>query len=725
MTFLRHTLATLFLMLCLVPALRAQDAAWIVESLTQQGQLDMDIKTGTICGTNGVVVKYSGVVLTADRVCVSQQSGDCAADGRVRIQRDDQVWTGEHITYNFRTHQMQSEQFRTGKSPVYAEGEHLRGDMTNNVYTASHAYITSDDVFEPGQRVRASTIRIVPGKYFEAYNAVVYAGKVPVFYFPYYHRRLDQHSNRFHFTPGYRSHYGGFLLGSYTFYVNEQFDGALHLDYRSERGVGTGADANLHLQQWGEAEFKYYYTHDLKPGEDATGQNIPSDRQRFYFGYSAMPATNFFVKSRVSYQSDSDMLKDFFEGEYNANPQASTFVDLNKVWPNFSLDLFTMPRVNDFNETVERLPEAKLSAYRQQLASTPVYYQSESTLGWYRRQYSDTNSPAIPDYSAWRGDSFHQFTLPFTLFNWLNIAPRTGGRFTYYGNSTATNTTSDSISRGIFNTGMNVDFKASRVWSDSQNKFLDVNGVRHIVQPSVDYAFVSRCGDTPSKLPQFDYQMPTLRLLPIDFPDYNDVDSIDNQNTVRFRLLNKLQTKRGGKSDNLVWWDVYTDWHAVQYDGQDTFSDLFSDLAFKPRSWLTLESLTEWNMQGGDLDFSFNKLTIQPNNTWSWGLGHWYTRDGFVDDGSSLLSSTMFWRMNENWGFRVGDYYDIRGNRLQQQTYSIYRDLRSWTAAVTFRVRNESGSAADYAVALTFSFKAAPRFPLGSDTVNVEQMLGN
>ena len=95
-----------------------------------------------------------------------------------------------------------------------------------------------------------------------------------------------------------------------------------------------------------------------------------------------------------------------------------------------------------------------------------------------------------------------------------------------------------------------------------------------------------------NQLPQFDYQLPSLRLLPIDLPDYNSIDSIQGENVFRFGLHNKLQTKREGQVVNLVDWNVYTDWHLHPNTNQTTFSDLYSDLTVKPRSWLTLESLT-------------------------------------------------------------------------------------------------------------------------------------
>lgn len=702
----------------------AQQSSWRVEKLGTNSWVEWDLTTGIVTATNGVLIEYGGAVLTADRVTLNQKTGEASADGRVRIQRDDMVWVGEHITYNFNTHQMEAAQFRTGKPPVFAGGADLHGDVSNRVYTVRHAYITTDDISEPTQRIRATSIKIVPGERFEARNAVLYLGKVPVFYFPVYSRKLDERANRFILTPGSSSHYGAFLLGSYTFFLNEQIDGALHLDYRTKRGIGTGADANLHLDQWGEAAFKYYYAHDIDANADSPGLSIPDDRQRFYFSYNATPFTNLNVKSRVDYQSDERLLHDFLEGDYRRNPQASTFVEVNKLWPNFSLDVYAQPRVNDFLETIERLPEVKLTAFRQQLGPLPFFYESESSAGWYRRLFADTNSPAIASYSAFRADTFHQLTLPWTFFGWLNVTPRAGGRFTYYDCATATNP-SNEISRAVFNTGVEVSFKSSRLWPAAKSALLDVDGIRHIIEPSVNYVFVPVPNKRPAGLPQFDYELPSFRLLPIEFPDYNSIDSVDSQNTLRLGLRNKLQTKRDGRIDNLAWWDVYTDWRLQRRQGQETFADLFSDLAFKPRSWLTVESLTRWDLNDGRLNMALHNLSFQPNDVWNWSVGHWYLRDGFIDQGSSLISSTLLWRLSENWAFRTEHSFEARNGRMQEQAYTVYRDLRSWTAALTLRLRDNLGGPDDVAVALTFSLKAAPRFGLGSDTTRANPLLGN
>src|SRR5207247_7308905 len=127
---------------------------------------------------------------------------------------------------------------------------------------------------------------------------------------------------------------------------------------------------------------------------------------------------------------------------------------------------------------------------------------------------------------------------------------------------------------------------------DIHGKVFDFDGLRHIVEPSANYVFVPNPKYSGTNdVPRFDYELPALRLLPIEFPDYNAIDSIDSQNVVRFGLRNKLQTKRQGEIANLLNWDVYTDWRLRPRGGQTTFADLYSDMVVKPRSWLTWESL--------------------------------------------------------------------------------------------------------------------------------------
>jgi LPS-assembly protein len=731
----RLVIALLASLFAAIPsAARAQDEPQIVvKGLSQviagapEGHMEYDGGTGMTYCTN-VFMQYSNATLIADSAAMNMQTGEVNADGHVRIEQGDQIWIGEHIRYNFKTRQMQSDSFRTGKPPMFAEGQQLQGDLTNQTYHARHAYVTTDDVQDPAVRVRSSHIKIVPGKYVEMWNAMAYVEGVPVFYFPYYRRQLGPNANNLNFLPGYRSAFGPFLLSTYTWYADDAADGKFHLDYRQRRGVGVGPDLNLHLGRWGDATFQYYYLNDQKPttstNDTSWTDGIPENRQRFRFAYQATPATNLNVKALVNYQSDPLVMHDFFVPDYRNNPQPSSFIEVNKYWDNWSVDALTTPRINDFFDQVERLPEVKAIGHRQQVFNTPLFYDSESSAGWYRKMFGDTNGPKPLNYYATRADTFHQLLLPETFFGWLNLTPRVGGRYTYYGSETGPGGTNTAASRWVFNTGGEASFKASHLWTGATNSLLAIDGLRHIVEPSATYAYVPTPNKTPAQVPQFDTQLPCPELLPVQFPDYNDLDAIDSENVLSFGLRNTLQTRRAGQLENLLNCNLRLDWNLKPEHGQSTFNDFYSNLSFRPRTWLQVQSQLRYDIDHGDLNMAFHQIMFTPSERWNWGLGHWFLRDGFLDSGNDLITSSLYYRFNSNWGAHAAHYYNIRSGQLQEQLYTLYRDLRSWTGAVTVRLMDNGSGPMDFTIAFTFSLKAAPRNRLGDDTIRSYRLGG-
>ncbi len=151
--------------------------------------------------------------------------------------------------------------------------------------------------------------------------------------------------------------------------------------------------------------------------------------------WQATPATNLNVKALINYQSDPTILHDYFPGAYTQDPQPRTFFEANKYWDNWSIDALATPRVNDYFAQVERLPDVQLTGFRQQVGNTPVYYDSQSSLGEYRSYTANTTNnvfdPSLGFYSnsAVRFDTYHQLTLPETFFNWLRRRAARGRTF--------------------------------------------------------------------------------------------------------------------------------------------------------------------------------------------------------------------------------------------------------------------------------------------------------
>jgi LPS-assembly protein len=680
--------------------------------------------TTIIIFSNNVVAIDGLTLLTANYATVNTNTGDIFAEGSVRIQKQNATWVGEHLHYNYFTTALDAQQFRAGQFPTFVMGEGLAGNRTNGTYTATNAVVTADDYYRPLFTIHAEHVTIVPTKYVEARNATLWVGNVPVFYFPYYHRDLEN-ANDYSLLPGYRTSFGPFILGTYRWFWNDWLETLVHADYREKRGPGTGPDVMFHLGDYGEGVLKYYYTYDRDPSLDGSGLILPNNRQRALFTYQGTPMTNLAFSSQVAWWSDPLVTHDFFESEYRKDIQPQTFFEANKLWRNWSLDAITSPRVNDFFETVERLPEIRLTGFQQQIFDTPLFYQSESSVGWYDHVFSNTNTTQSA-FSASRADTWHQITLPETFFGWLNVTPRAGGRFTAYSEAEGPGATTTAENRTVFNTGVEISTKASRTWPEVQSQLFDLNGLRHIIEPSIDYVYVPSPSVSPLKLPQFDYFLTnSLYMVPIDFPDFNSIDSIDSQNVIRWGLNNRLQTKREGQVQDVASLGVYVDWRLKPLSDETTFSDVFSYLELKPRKWLTLSSQVRYDIEDGKFNLARHVLTIQPSTTWSWSLGQYYLRGGTIfGPGENLATSTFYYRFNDNWGARISHIFDASAGVLQEQYYTIYRDLRSWTAGFTFRVENNLTAGKDYTFGVTFSLKAIPRFGLGQDTVSASTLVG-
>lgn len=696
----------------------------IIENLSEETKLVNDFQSRTWVGSNGIIIRQGDTILIANEVRVDEVTRQAVAEGMVTLQSGALFWTGEHLEYNFNTREIGASSYRAGVgSRAFLQAENMAGSPTNKVFEATNALFTTDDLQPPGYHVRAKKVRIEEGKEVVAEGATLYMGKVPVFYLPHYRRSLGPHPNYFVVTPGYRSTFGPYLLTSYHLNAHENFDVGMNLDYRAKRGPGFGPEFAYDLPKVGKGEFDYYFARDWEMKNEPRLAGYSDDRQRIRFAHQTTLQTNLTLKANVNYQSDPLMLHDLFEGEYRTNAQPKTVFEVTKLWSNFSLDAVAQPQVNTFFPTVERLPDIKLSALRQQLGISPFYYEGESSFAYLR------NRPGAggTNYAAMRGDTYHQLVLPWTFFGFLNVTPRAGARLTHYSETESPLVPLDEENRFVFNTGVETSFKASRVFSGARSRLLDVTELRHIIEPSVNYVYVPHPNVRPGRIPQFDTEVPSLRLLPVDFPDYNQIDSIDGQNVFRLGLRNKFQTKRDGEIDTLANWFLVTDWRLDPKPTQKTFSDIYSDLDFKPARWILLNSETRFNMDRMEWNLASHSVMLTPNEQWSVRLGHRYYRgepEFGPNSDNNIIFSTLYYRFNENWGARVSHHFEARDGTMEEQYYSVYRDFRSFTGALTFRVRDQRVGPIDYAVAFTMHLKANPT-KAGKDRLEPSFLLGN
>jgi hypothetical protein len=97
-------------------------------------------------------------------------------------------------------------------------------------------------------------------------------------------------------------------------------------------------------------------------------------------------------------------------------------------------------------------------------------------------------------------------------------------------------------------------------------------------------------------------------------------------------------------------------------------------------------------------------------------VGHFYYLEPgktSKDDRDSVVYTSFAYRFDEDWSFGTSHYFDAKRGRLSDQSYTLYRDFRSWTGFLDLRLLDSEGSTRedDFQISINFSLKARPRPP--------------
>ena len=712
------------------------------------------VEGGIAIADQNVVIRYGTTTIYCDYAQYNPDTRDVLVQGNVRIYREGRIFTGERALYNLDTKILNAADFRGDFVPFRFAGETL-STLGSNAYLVKEGVFTTSDNSKPDYYITARNIRIYPKDRVIFTNAKLYVGRTPVFWFPYLYQSLNREQG-FTITPGYSSVWGAYLIGQYMFPVGDM-SARLRLDLLSERGVGVGLESNwggsstTESRSWGR--FRSYYIEDLSPGTNKTSlarESIDPTRYRVSFQSRTYLTSDIYATIDINKLSDARFLQDFDEGEFRRNPNPDNAVSLTKWDEDYTLTLTGRKNLNEESfDMTERLPELALDMKRQPLFGSRLFYEGESSAGFYRRNFAGDGG--LDDYDTFRADTFHQLTLPNTYFGWLSIIPRVGVRGTYYGDSgtyedvivpqrtvdalvpgeqvTRIDPTTErrlreggSVFRPVVNAGLEASFKFSRAFEQAQSRRWGLDGLRHVVQPYMNFSYVYS-GEEPENILQFDRLNRSTQLPPVDFPQFNTIDSIDNWTILRLGVRNRLQTRR----DNLTfnWFELNT-FFDVNIDRPDfiggvmpdegTFSNIFNRLRWTPLQWVNLTIDSQLPL----LDTGFTEVNSQVNflvnRNVQLNVGHRYISGNPLINDSNLVAFGGYLRLGENWGFSFREAYEFEDSTLESQRYELHRDLSSWVASLGFVVRDNRG-VNDFGMLLTFTLKDLPsaRIPLALD----------
>lgn len=646
---------------------------------TEADRMDYDDKRGVtkLIGNAFIRVISTGEELRADTITVDMKTGKAIALGHVLFKHGDRVWEGTELEYNIASRQIMSrDDFKYSEPPFFIDGAEMMSpteDPTDKDYRLKKVTLTSCKYHDhPHYRLRARRLRVEPDEHLRAYHAVLYFYRVPLFYSPFWYADLDDRSG-FHFEPGYGSDWGAYLLSSYRSQFGKNLRGETHLDYRSERGLAYGQDFRWSSRERGwSGELLTYYANDEEPfddDEDPEESEVDSSRARVFFQHDGQVGEQTRLFSKIHYVSDPDVLHDFFDRQFRREPVPENYLNLTRRHDRYSASVLAEYQINDFYDSVDRLPEASVTFQRQQIRESKFYYGGRTEIALLERRsgFGDPDE----EYDASRVDSDHQIFYPTRQFGYLNVIPRLGGRVTYFSKTLKTETSSaittstvvsadgateegadvtteeGADARMVYEIGLESSFKAFKIWDSPAGRR------RHVVEPRINWTYIPEPNVLPENLFQFD-----------------NVDKLDEEHFVRVGMRHKLQDKRKGLPHDLIDLDLSTVVRIKKDPGDDAINDISLDAEFRTAEWIDVDLEAVYSLQESTLDRA--ELQVDARLGENWIVDFDYL---FREDRNSLLYVALAFTPSEAWRFGYYSRFEFEDSQFEEQGLWVLRTL--------------------------------------------------
>lgn len=715
----------------------------------QADSTEFEPSTGNAVLEGHVRVAYGDMLLTADRAELNAQSGQVAAKGDIQFTRGPLIWQGTEITGNFKTKEFRTDAFHGTTGIWYVKGTSASHAVDGTMTSEGTQLSTCDHVERPHYSLNAKRVVYFANGRFRAYHTTLKVDRVPVFYWPLVFGDTEASTGEIEIQPGYSGDWGGFLLLGRQWRIGKSIRTKLLLDYRSKRGPAIGNHTRIQTARSSSEILVYGMQDDDAPlTQEATatkpaynrGFEVEEDRYRVKVSHRDTWLHNdLTLRLKVDALSDIDMLEDWFRRDHLKSTQPRSFVDATLDTDRFSLSLNARPRLNDFFTVVETLPELRLMVHRQPLGTTGLYYQSESTVGDYTmnwRDYDEVVHPGI-DYDTFRADTTHMLYWPVRIADKLQIVPRAGFGLTYYGDSsqaevgigdlgalfafddpdlrlpgafTVYDDQGGSRTRFAGELGLELKTKLYSLCPDYKLPSWGIDGIRHVVEPYLNYTYISDPTEDRENLYFFDA-----------------VDRLVEQNVVRVGLNQRLQTRKGRQVYTMASLETYADFHFSNKDDRNDIGNIGArfliDPPLKPvKGWSSIVyDAGEGNVNRGEVGLSLGRQEKAQVS-----LAYLYRNDyrarSVYSMGSSLAdfsgensllardfseshtaSLRLRFRINDKTDGHIYYSYDLERSEFSLKRYEIIRDLHCWKGSLAFQDEEDES-----AIILYLYLKADP-----------------
>jgi lipopolysaccharide assembly outer membrane protein LptD (OstA) len=678
-------------------------------------QIDRDSGIWTCDGN--VHIANARHTLRADHVRVNSVTGEVEAKGHVEVNQPGLArWIGESIVYNYKTGEglTGASVFQAGRISVRAaQGQRaadgrmllsgVQATTCTNAPGHQHYFIASD------------RMTYVDSKYLSAQGGVVWLFGLPVAYWPYWYRNLDDQYG-LQLRPGYTSDWGPFLLASYTYpLISEpgggELDGRVRVDYRSLRGWAVGHTLNWNLNALGAGKFDLYYAADQDGPDRDPPFVLPAspleDRSRVAFSHIAEPTPRDRVVVQGQVVSDEALLRDFFPSQHRQSVQPDNVASYTRREDSWAGGVTWSGPLNGFYDGVSREPEAWMNVMPRELLPG-LYYESQTRAGYLLKQTEPQLFLRGAEYDTLRVDTAHRFSVPMTIGDAVQVVPRAGYRGTYYRDAWDMD---DGQVRNLFEAGVETSMKVYGAFGD----------LRHVLEPYADYSYVPRPKDLENgEVYSFDrYDVAQ------EWRDQFGFDGLSaprEWNGVRTGVRNTFQQRSEQGLRTFLDADIYGACTLAETDDPAGWQMLGWDLAWTPSSKVRVDIEGEYDTRERELRRADARVQWLADR-WRFSAGYLfrseppnpaaddpalrpYDRWLAPDDRASVFMTEAQRALNSIWTVGFNTHTDLRRTQLERiggfVQYSL--DCMAFQLRVAYKppmtLDDGSEREADYKIAL-------------------------
>ncbi len=684
-----------------------RDEPWRIEA----DQLSYTPDENEYIARGDVVITHLDSRLAADEVRFRSDDGIARASGNVFFESGEDTLRGDRLVINLAE---ETGTLYTGRIFIRETQFHIQGDRImktgERTYYVQSACLTTCDPEKPDWSITGSEVNVTLEGYGTAKHAAFRIRNIPVFYIPYFvfPAKIERQSG-FLLPNFHHSDRNGFeYIQPYFWAISDHSDATFYYHHIQNRGEKFGAEYRYMASRRSKGTLMIDGFEDRKVADDDesnekwgyTGDGLLRPNSgRYWFRMKADQelGRDFMARLDLDIVSDQDYLREFRRGYTGFRDTESYFesefdrgiddrndrtrenrLNVNRNWMSSSLnadmvwyDDVVKRRLEDENDTLQRLPMVSFNLLKQPLGAGGVYGSAMNEYTYFFREDGETGH---------RADLHPRMSRPFYPLRHLTFEPSAGYRQTVWYSDADREDIGDRDrykQRGLYDLGAELTTDFHRIFP------VDAFGaekVKHGVIPQLRYSYVQDKDQS-------------------EFPDFDETDRIDPENLLVFSVTNLFTARRTIHREGadprpaynrFARFMVEQPYDLDHEDRDDAFLPLYAELDITPRSHVTFRADASFSHSENHIESGNLSLRLRNVLNSRFRVDYRYTRE---------RNETLFLQAEvplRHWLTVYGDYeHSLRDNRDIETNLGV-RYLRDcWSIDVSYNVEEDIDGTTD------------------------------